>query len=177
MEVMNRLVLILCIPALLSAADLSGVRSVYLLQMFRGMDQYLANTVTNHRVFQVVTDPKLADTFFTDRIGEPLEAQIARLTALEKPVSETPKEAVKDKDPREADPRNLAFGDTVNKLDNPSLNSSFGRGKGTVFLVEVKTRQVLWSTYAPSQSSAGNDMNRTASDIVRRLRKDMGLKK
>ena len=176
MEVMKRLVLVLCVPALLGAADLSGVRSVYLLPMFRGLDQYVANTMTNHHVFQVVTDPKLADTFFTDRIGESLEWQIARLTAPEKPV-EPVKDTVKDKDPKEVDSRGAIFGDTVNKLDNPSLNSSFGRGKGTVFLVDVKTRQVIWSAYSPSQSSAGKDMDRTASDIVSRLMKDMGLKK
>src|SRR5262245_13640272 len=103
MDVMKRLALALCVPALLGAADLSGVRSVYLLPMFRGMDQYLANALTNEGVFQVVTDPKLADTFFTDRIGEPLEAHIARLAAPEKPAAEPAKEpvkdAAKDKDP------------------------------------------------------------------------------
>ena len=176
MEVMKRLALVLSVPALLGAADLSGVRSVYIAPMFRGLDQYLANTITNHHVFQVVTDPKLADTFFTDRIGETLEAQLTKLTAPE-PVAEPVKDTVKDKDPKEADSRISVFGDTVNKLDNPGLNSSFGRGKGTVFLVDVKSRQVIWSAYSPSQSSAGKEMDRTASDIVSRLMKDMGMKK
>jgi hypothetical protein len=177
MEVMKRLALVLWVPALVGAADLSGVRSVYVAPMFRGLDQYLANTMTNHHVFQVVTDPKLADTFFTDRIGETLEAQLAKLTEQEKPVAEPVKDTVKDKDPKEADSRSMVFGDAVNKLDNPGLNSSFGRGKGTVFLVDVKSRQVIWSAYSPSQSSAGKEMDRTASDIVSRLMKDMGMKK
>src|ERR1044071_110773 len=174
MEVMKRLALLLWAPALLSAADLSGVRSVYLMPMFRGLDQYLANTMTNHHVFQVVNDPKFADTFFTDRIGETLEMQIARLLPPEKPAEpekepvEKVKASAKDKAAAEVEIQGPMFGDTVNKLENPALNSSFGRGKGTVFLVDVKSRQVIWSTYSPAESSAGKHMDRTASDIVSR---------
>jgi hypothetical protein len=48
--------------------NLSGVHSVYLLPMSRALDPYLANRLTNQRVFQVVTDSKLADAVvFTDR--------------------------------------------------------------------------------------------------------------
>ena len=38
--------------------------------MSHGLDQYLANRLTNEHVFQVVTDPKLADAVFSDRVGD-----------------------------------------------------------------------------------------------------------
>lgn len=177
MEVMKRLALVLCVPALLCGADLSGVRSVYLMPMFRGMDQYLANRLTNDHVFQVVTDPKLADAFFTDRIGGGFERQVQSLTEVEEPAPPpTPADkTIAAEKEKGSDSRPIT--DTVNKLDNPAANSSFGRGKGTVFLVDAKSRQVIWSSYTPSQSSAGKEMDRTATDIVSRLMKDMGLNK
>src|SRR4051812_9320187 len=80
MKIMKRFLFLLgCSSALLCAAELSGVRSVYLLPMGRGMDQYLANRLANEHVFQVVTDPKLADAVFSDHIGEGFEAQMDEL--------------------------------------------------------------------------------------------------
>jgi len=176
MDVMKRLVFLLAVP--IWAADLSSVRSVYLMPMYRGLDQYLADRLTNEHVFQVVTDPKLADSIFTDRIGESFQLQLENLAPSEKaepdptPAKETGKDKDKDKD---AESKSTLFTETVNKLDNPALNSTFGRGKGTIFLVDAKSRQVIWSTYQPSSSSAGKEMHRTATDIVSRLMKDMGL--
>jgi len=182
---MKRLLFLLAVPIL--AADLSAVRSVYLMPMYRGLDQYLANRLTNEHVFQVVTDPKLADTIFTDRIGESFQMQLESLAPSETPEPEpqAAKEPVKDKDVKDKDKdkdkdtgsKATLITETLNKLDSPALNSTFGRGKGTIFLVDAKSRQVIWSTYEPASSSAGKEMHRTASDIVSRLMKDMGLKK
>ena len=61
-------------------------------------------------------------------------------------------------------------------MDNPSLSSSFGRGKGTIFLVEARSRQVVWSTFDPAKSNTGKELDRTASDIVSRLKKDLNPK-
>ena len=69
------------------------------------------------------------------------------------------------------------FQDTVNKLDNPAGNSSFGRSKGNIFLVEAKSRQVVWSTFNPPRGMTTKDLDRTASDIVSRLKKDLNPKK
>jgi hypothetical protein len=169
---------------LLSGADLSAVHSVYLLPMARGMDQYLANRLTNEHVFQVVTDPKLADAIFTDRLGETFEAKLDNL--LPKPLPPDPEPVAKkpekgekgDKASKDEAPAHSAlFADTVNKLDNPAMNSSFGRGRGTVFLVDTKSREVVWSAFDPAKGFDGRDMDRTASDIVDRLRKQLGLKK
>jgi len=171
---MKRLLFLLAIPVW--AADLSSVRSVYLMPMYRGLDQYLANRLTNEHVFQVVTDPKLADSIFTDRIGDAFQLQLENLAPSEKPEPEAAqaKETGKDKD-KDTESKTTLFTETVNRLDNPALSSTFGRGKGTIFLVDAKSRQVIWSTYQPATSSAGKEMHRTASDIVSRLMKDMGL--
>jgi hypothetical protein len=173
METMKRFWLLLCCSgALLCGADLSAVHSVYILPMARGLDQYLANRLTSEHVFQVVTDPKMADAVFTDRIGEAFETQMDGL--VPPPAPPPPPEAAKKDSKKEAAPGGVAaMTDTVNKLANPALNSAFGRGKGTVFLVHAKGRQVVWSVYDPPKSSSGNDMDRTASDIVSRLKKDL----
>src|SRR5215475_11536774 len=77
---MKRFVLLgLGTAALLSAAELSEVRNVYVLRMSKGLDQYLANHLTNGHVFQVVTDPKLADAILTDQIGEGFQAKLDEL--------------------------------------------------------------------------------------------------
>ena len=67
--------------------------------------------------------------------------------------------------------------ETVNRLDNPALASTFGRGKGNVFLVDAKSRQVVWSTFDPSKGTLNHDLDHTASDIVTRLKKDLNPKK
>lgn len=182
MDVMKRLMVLVCLPgALLCGAELSAVRSVYFMPMHRGLDQYLANRLTNERVFQVVTDPKLADAVFTDRLGEGFQTQLESYIPVEKaePAPEheqEPKETKRGKQ-AEADNRTTLVTESVNKLANPSLNSSFGRGKGTIFLVDMKSRAVVWSTYEPSTDSSGKEMDRASTGVVNRLMKDMGLKK
>jgi hypothetical protein len=112
-------------------------------------------------VFQVVTDPKLADAIFTDRIGAVLEDKLADLNPSPEPVARPAPTQSSSSLPTE----------TVNKLSNPATASNFGRGKGTIFLVEPKSHQVVWSAYRTPKSSASSDMDRTASDIVSRIKR------
>ena len=175
---MKRLALLFsCSAALVCAADLPSVHTVYVLKMGGGLDQHLASALTSGHVFQIVTDPKLADAVFTDHIGENLLLTMEEIW----PTPEDPKVAAeraeKEKKKKEeqppADDVSAFMGDTVNKLDNPALKSTFGRGKGTVFLVDAKSRQVVWSTYQQQKSGGSKDMDRTATDIVSRLKKDL----
>jgi hypothetical protein len=174
MEAMKRLCIsLLSCTALACAADLAGVHSVYILPMRSGLDQYLANRLTNGGVFRVVTDPKLADSVLTDHIGETLEAQLEDMSPKPEPakkVAPTPK-----KEDETARPGPLI--DTETKLHNPAQSSTFGRTKGTVFLVDQKSRQVLWSVYDPPKGSESKELDRTASDIVSRIKKDLGTGK
>jgi len=161
-----------CFGAWLGAAELSSVRSVYLLSMPHGLDQYLANRLTNNGVFQVVTDPKLADAVFTDRIGEAFEQKLAGLLppagAPQKPEENTG--AAKG---QIAPGGNALITDTVNKLENPALRSSFSGAKGTIFLVGAKSHQVIWSIFESPSGSDSKQLDRAASDIVSRLQRDL----
>ncbi|PWU12548.1 MAG: hypothetical protein C5B51_00480 [Terriglobia bacterium] len=165
---MRRLYLLLLFCGiLLSGAELPGVRTVYFLPMARGLDQYLANRITSDHVFKVVTDPKLADAIFSDRIGEAFEDRLSDILPNPEPVAKPA--------PPEPGPIPAAAGpalptETVNKLSNPAKNSSFGRGKGTIFLVDPKSHEVLWSVYLVPKSSESKDLDRTASEIVSRLK-------
>jgi hypothetical protein len=161
--------------------------------MAKSFDQYLANRLTNEGLFRVVTDPKRADAIFTDRIGQGFQAQLEAISPTPPPppppAPPAPPEdaaaapgadksaAAKPEAKREEESKAaLPFTDTVNQVDNPALNSSFGRGKGTIFLVEAKSRQVIWSVYDPSKDGASKTLDHTASDIVNRLKKDMKKK-
>src|SRR5437762_7219070 len=60
-------------------AEVFGVKTVYLLPMAGGLDQYLALKLTSGGVLQVVTDPKKADAILTDGIGARLEDSLTEL--------------------------------------------------------------------------------------------------
>src|SRR5678815_5872407 len=65
------------IPA--ANAQVSAVKTVYVLPMAGGLDQYLALRLTSQGVLQVVTDPQKADAILTDGIGARLEASLTEL--------------------------------------------------------------------------------------------------
>ena len=160
-----------CSVALCRAAEFPAVHTVYLLPMAHGMDQYLANRLTNEHVFRVVTDPKLADAVFTDRIGAAFEEKLAALNPP--PAPATPRLPPPKADAEQPQSAIAAFGEAANKLSNPSTNSTLGRAKGTIFLVDPKSKQVLWSTYEAPKSSNDSQMDRAASEIVSRLKRDL----
>jgi hypothetical protein len=174
MKPMKRLsILLACSAALLCGADLAGVRAVYVMPMSHGVDQFLANRLAGSGMFQVVADPKLADTIFTDRIGE------AFRVALEG-ISPTPKPEVKEADAK-ADKGDKAGKDdkkakSEEETGNPALNSTFGRGRGTFFLVNAKSRAVVWSIFEPPAGSTPKELDRIATDVIGQLKKDMGQK-
>ena len=164
--------LIFCSAAMLAAADLASVHNVYVLKMAKGLDQFLANRLTSDHVFQIVTDPKLADAVFTDQLGEGFQLKLEEFS----PTPESEKPAPPTKAEKGGEESNPMLGDTVNKLANPASSSSFGRNKGTVFLVDAKSRQVVWSMYQPPKGSTSKELDRTANDIVSRIKKDLNPK-
>ena len=167
---MKRFFLLLsCSGMVLYSAELGSVHSVYLLPMSRGLDQYLANRLTNEHLFQVVTDPKRADAIFTDRIGESFEEKLGEILPSPEPVAKPAPTRPADETDDQPPVRSLPT-DTVNRLANPASTATFGRAKGTVFLVDPKSHEVLWSSYQPPKNSSNTEMDRTASDIVSRLK-------
>jgi hypothetical protein len=152
---MKRLLLCSLVACLSLGANISQVQSVYLLPMSGGLDQYLANRLAG--VFRVVTDPKLADAVFTDQLGEPFEQKLAELYP-------PPESADSDKDDKD-------------KQDKAPLRpSNFGRGRGTIFLVDLKSRAVIWSGYQKRNGSAPDTLNRTAGQIVEQIKKQQKAK-
>jgi hypothetical protein len=155
MRQLNRL----CVGALLAGlglgAGVTDVQAVYLLPMSGGLDQHLANRLTATGVFRVVTDPKMADAVFTDQIGAGFEQ---RLVDLYKP----------EQDSEDSD-----------KAENSkaaSRTSSFGHGRGTIFLVDVKSRAVIWSAYQKPSKATSGDLDRTAVHIVEQIKKQQKAK-
>ena len=175
MGTMKRFVLLLCFSAWLAgAADLASVHRVYLLPMAHGMDQYLANQFASEHVFEVVTDPKLADTLVTDHLGQGFEAQYTQIF----PPPEPPKPANPEPKAKAGDNSSISmFGTAEGKGGVAAPSSSWGRTKGTVFLVDTKSRTVVWSTYAPPKDLSGKRLERTASEIVGHIKRDLNPKK
>lgn len=146
-------------------AELSQVQTVYLMPMGSGFDQYLANRLRAVSQIRVVTDASKADAIFTDKLGVAFESRIDEMES-----------AAKEK---EAPPPNPAEKDSISsgiKLA-PRAVSSIGRGKGTYFLVDRRSRVVLWSTYSKPKDVLPKTLDRNAEKIAEELGRDFTGKK
>jgi hypothetical protein len=153
--VMKLLTMCLAAGLTLIAGDLSGVKSVYLMPMSGGLDQYLAIRLTTGGGMQVVTDPQKADAIFTDRIGANFEQSMQDMYGEKK----------------KSDGK-LSSDDFAKPTSQPG-----SRGKGSLFLVDRQSRVVLWSTYAKPKSTDADEMNHLATKIAEQLGKDRTGKK
>lgn len=147
------LLLAAAVPAIHGAdATLQEIRTVYLLPMSSGLDQYLANRLTRAGQLQVVTDPQLADAVFTDRIGVSFEERLAELY-----------------------PRTIDTADDEKKTETAAAAvpsgraSSWGRGNGNFFLVDRKSRRVIWSYHYVPKNSRPAELNRVADRVADKL--------
>ncbi len=149
--------------------QLHEVKRVYILAMGSGMDQYLANQLTNAGLFEVVTDPKRADAIVTDSVGESFQKKLDDLYA--------PPPAPKNSDSSAPD---TAKKDGLAGLDfgaGTTHSGSFGRGKGTFFVVDRNSRTVLWSVYERPKNSTPGELSKTAARVVKHLKDDLTDKK
>ena len=112
------------------AADLADVKTVYLLPMSFGMDQYLAVRLTTGSKLQVVTDPQKG--------GRNLYR--SNRTRTRKIFHDDLYGVVKTKGDDKR--RRLRIREHFGK----SAMQPMSTGRGAVFLVDRKTRDVLWST-------------------------------
>jgi hypothetical protein len=163
-----------------AAADpaLLQVKAVYVMPMGNGLDQYLAMQITQDRVFDVVTDPALADAVVTDRIGPAFEQAFEQLYPPPPPPA-APAEAVEKKQDKAALPEPATIGAALaDRPDSPPRVSSFSRGRGNIFLIDRRTKRVLWSDYRRPKNSRPDEVHRTADRMVNRLESDLArLKK
>jgi len=182
--IMKRLVLLLLCSIVCVAGSgaekpsFAEIQSVYLLPMSGGLDQYLANRLTGEGLFRVVTDPQAADALFTDRLGQAFELKYTELYPPAPPAPEKPPaEAEQAAAPAETPVPKSAAKAAEQKREPPEWKeearvrvSSFGRGKGTIFLVDRKTRAVLWSTFEKPKNTTAEEMDRVARRIAGRLK-------
>ncbi len=143
-------------------------QSVYILKMASGFDQYLANNLTNLKLMRVVTDPQKADFVLTDKLGESFQAKLEELYPPEKPVVEVKKDGGKDK--KDAEP------EKHEPQPQQRMVTSMGGGKGTIFLVDRKSKTVTWSTFFTPKNSSPVELNRCARKVVEEMKPGGGKK-
>lgn len=169
---MLRFLPLLLAPALFPADRPPAVRAVqiqtiYLLSMGNQLDQYLAKELTMEQVYEVVTDPKRADAVLTDQIGLAFERRLEDLYPAPKPVEEKKAEA----EAREAKDEKAPKAPMITSSAPPP--STFSRGKGNIFLVDLKSRRVVWSTYQRPKRTTPDALEATSRRIVARLKHDL----
>lgn len=164
--------------ATLSAAtpELKQVKKVYFLQMTAGLDQYIAHQLTLGNVFEVVTNPKLADAIFSDRIGEGLEAKLMELYPPPKPPEDPKAADAKDKEKeKEKEKAKELNKDLAGSGASTHPPSTWGRGRGNIYLIDRTSRSVLWTSFQKPKNSQAKELDKTASMVVGKLKKDLGL--
>lgn len=161
-EHMRWLLALAAIAAPLAAADLSSVGPVYFWPMNGALDQYVAEQVTSEGLFAVTIDPARAKTVMTDRIDSKFFEGMTEIFAPEK-------EAPKAEEDAEEASGSIEDGLAANR----PANRPRGNPQGTVFLVDVETRAVLWSVYIGEFDRRPKSLHREAKQVVGELRKGL----
>lgn len=133
--------------------------------MHESFDQYLAEQIARENLFVVVVDPKFANAVLTDRIDAPF------LVALEEffPLSENGEVKSNKAEEESSSKDSIESGLQIRRPTNRALS----RPKGTLFLVGVGSRQVLWSTFLREFQPSPNKLHEQASDVVETLKEKL----
>jgi hypothetical protein len=137
--------------------NLADIRTVYLLPMGSGLDQYLADHLTRGGRFQVVTDPRLADAILTDRIGESFQTKMDELY----PPPPVPEDEISMKE-------------RLNNDDRLPRSKGFGRSRGNLFLVDRRNKAVIWSSFKRPRKTDPAELDRLAEHFTAQLKKRAG---
>jgi hypothetical protein len=158
MELMKMWIALLAVALGARAAEMAEVKTVYVLPMSSSLDQFVAMHLTTDHV-QVVTDPKRADAILCDRLGATLDDKLDELYGKTAPApvkkldSDAAKKGLSDDDKPAAQP--------------------VAHARGTVFLIDRRTRNVLWSFYERPKGFSPDDLNKAADRIAKELSKDL----
>lgn len=148
---MKYLLAVLAFSVSLYAAQVGQVKTVYVMPMLNGMDQYLTSRLTANKVVQVVTDPQKADAVLTDAVGPVFEEKFA--------------EVYRSKEKTDAKAaKNAESGEVFARVGG-------GKARGTVFLVDPKSHEVIWSVYELPKDTSPDGLNRSANRISDKLNK------
>jgi hypothetical protein len=163
---MFRTALAVCATTLALAqpnVNLNQVQSVYIMPMSGGYHQHLANHLIRLGLFQLVADPHHADAILTDRLGEGLEARLDLYDNASKR--------------RDAEENKGEEGSKTVTLAERPVTTSLSGGKGTLFLIDRKSRRLLWSTFAQPKNMTAKELNRAAGKVANRVKEEWGGKK
>jgi hypothetical protein len=139
-----------CAPLAAATNRLSPrFRTVYVLEMANGLDQHLANHLTASRAMWVVLEPSTADAVLTESLDDSFWNWLARNYP---PVPGTPSQS---------------GGRGSASRREPSANP---RHPGMVFLVDPRTRVVLWSIWDRPKNSSPAELEHTAEHIAKQLK-------
>jgi len=160
--------------AALQAADmprLSQVRKVYFWPMRNAFDQYIAQQVARAGIFEVVVDPKMADAIMTERIDRTFLDAIEELFPQEEPEdAEEPSKGEDDADEEKKEGASSGEMGTIPGLAvKRPANVPRGRPDGTLFLVDIQSRKVLWSTFVPDFDPLPKKLNKYAAEVAQQL--------
>lgn len=147
-------------------ANLAQVQSVYIMPMSGGYHQHLANRLIRLGLFQVVADPNRADSILTDRLGESLEARLDGYDA-----------ALMKREAAEHKGDEAKKGDSSVTLAERPVTTSLSGGKGTLFLIDRKSRRLLWSTFEKPKNVTAKQLDRSAARVADRIKGDWSGKK
>jgi hypothetical protein len=154
----HRIALIaICCVSLFGAESLLSprFRTVYILEMPNSLNEHLASRLTSSRALWVVLEPTSADAVLTDSLDEIFWNWLAR--TYPGPAGAAGSTGARD---------------TSYRPD--TLSSS--RHRGTVFLVDPRSRLVLWSTYDLPKSGSPAELDRAAMRITNQLKIAFGRK-
>jgi hypothetical protein len=145
-------------------AQLQNAGRVYLWPMSNAFDQYLAQQITAEGVFEIVVDPKLAGTVMTEKIDNTFLQALDELFPPAGGASKQEKagETAKSGDSLEGDFR----------MRRPA-NHPRAAPRGTLFLVDVASRKVIWSTYLREFDADPNQLHKQARGVVQKLKEQM----
>ena len=116
--------------------------------MANALDQYLASRLTSGRVLWVVLEPPSADAVLTDTVDDAFWSWLARTYP-----------------PAAGASTSAANRDTALRRDTPT-----NPHRGMVFLVDPRSRVVIWSAYQLPKSSAPGEMDHAALLITNQLK-------
>ena len=148
MKLLASLLIAVFACATLSAADTLSprFRTVYVLEMADGLDQYLSSRLTANRVFWVVLEPTSADAVLTQSLDENFWNWLSHNYP---PPAGAP-----------ASTRSPA----------PATGRTTPRQPGMVFLVDPRTRVVLWSFWISPKKATPDELNHNAEVIAAQLK-------
>jgi hypothetical protein len=175
---------LILLAGVISAQDASApatiplpeVKTVYCLPMQNGLDQYLAQRLVATGMFRVVTDPDKAEAVFADRLGKAFEMRMAELYPPPPPPKEEKQEDAKDKD-KEGDAEPSVVTMTIPSASQMTHIPTMGGGKGNLFLVDRRSREVIWSTHRLPNKTTPQALDSLAQQITRDLKATLKAKR